>query len=96
MQELILEVEGADPRYEELRAGARAAGKGYFEYAVSSFGTRGLTELFQVLSAQREKSEAEAEKPVEDPFNVEKVENAEKTEEPETLNPEIINKDAAA
>ncbi len=58
MKELILEVEGADPKYEELRAGARAAGKGYFEYAVSSFGTQGLTELFKVLAMQREKEES--------------------------------------
>lgn len=66
MKELILEVEGADPRYNELRAGALAAGKGYFEYAVSSFGTQGLTELFRVLAQQREKSEAEAEEPEEE------------------------------
>lgn len=57
MKKLILEVEGADPRYEELREGAKASGKGYFEYAVSSFGTPGLIELFGVLSSQREKAE---------------------------------------
>ncbi|MBQ5812476.1 hypothetical protein IIW29_02825, partial [Candidatus Saccharibacteria bacterium] len=57
MKELIGEVEGADPRYAELRAGARAAGKGYFEYAVSEFGSRGLTELFSVLARQREKAD---------------------------------------
>ena len=57
MKELIGEVEGADPRYEELRAGARAAGKGYFDYAVSQFGTQGMTELFGVLAEQREKKE---------------------------------------
>ena len=59
MKELIAEVEGADPKYEELRQGAKAAGKGYFEYAVSSYGIRGLTELFKVLSKQREKTEEE-------------------------------------
>ena len=102
MKELIMEVEGADPRYEELRAGARAAGKGYFEYAVSSYGTRGLTELFQALSAQKEKAETEEEKPKEeeeDLFGVKKTEETEETEEaekPEALNPEILNKDAAA
>lgn len=57
MKELISEVEGADPRYEELRAGARGAGKGYFEYAVSQFGTQGLTELFGVLTEQRERKD---------------------------------------
>lgn len=55
MKELISEVEGADPRYEELRAGARAAGKGYFEYAVKDYGIQGLTELFDVLAQQRER-----------------------------------------
>lgn len=57
MKELISEVEGADPRYKELRDKARSAGKGYFEYAVSEFGTRGLTELFSVLAEQREKAD---------------------------------------
>ena len=28
---------------------------GYFEYAIKDYNTRGLTELFQVLKAQREK-----------------------------------------
>lgn len=63
MKELIAEVEGAEPRYAELRAGAKAAGKGYFEYAVSSYGTRGLTELFRVLAMQREMSETKEEEP---------------------------------
>lgn len=57
MKELILEVEGADPRYKELREGAKQAGVGYFEYAVKDYGTRGLTELFQTLKEQREKDE---------------------------------------
>lgn len=61
MKELIGEVEGADPRYGELRAGARAAGKGYFEYAVSQYGKRGLTELFKTLAEQREKAEVKDE-----------------------------------
>ena len=61
MKELILEVEGADPKYDELRQGARAAGKGYFEYAVSSFGTQGLVELFKVLGEQGKKAESEPE-----------------------------------
>ena len=58
MKELIVEVEGADPRYDELRNGARAAGKGYFEYAVDGFGVQGLPELFQVLAMQREQADA--------------------------------------
>ena len=48
-------MEGADPRYEVLREGARSAGKGYFEFAVSEYGVRELTELFAVLGQQREK-----------------------------------------
>ena len=57
MKELISEVESADPRYAELRAKAHSAGKGYFEYAVKDFGTRGLTELFSVLMEQKEAQE---------------------------------------
>ena len=78
MKELIREVEGADPRYEELREGARAAGKGYFEYAVKDYGVQGLTELFGVLAQQREKVEKEADK----------SENAE-TDEEETVQEEL-------
>ena len=55
MKELISEIEGADPKYETLREGAKSAGMGYFEYAIKDYNTRGLTELFQVLKAQREK-----------------------------------------
>lgn len=54
MKELIAEVEGVDPRYEELRNAAKTAGKGYFEYAVKDYGVRGLTELFSVLAKQKE------------------------------------------
>lgn len=54
MKELITEVEEADPRYQALREGAKVAGKGYFDYAVEDFGTRGLTELFGVLARQKE------------------------------------------
>ncbi|MBO7131919.1 hypothetical protein J6V85_01475 [Candidatus Saccharibacteria bacterium] len=120
MKELILEVEGADPRYEELRAGARAAGKGYFEYAVNSYGTRGLTELFRVLAMQREMSEAKEEEPEKEEAKVEMLdegilggdsiatEEGEEEKKPEeevikreehlgteTLNPEILKKDAS-
>lgn len=52
MKELISEVEGADPKYDALRAGAKSAGMGYFEYAIKDYGTRGLAELFQVLAEQ--------------------------------------------
>lgn len=52
MKELISEVEGADPRYEQLREEAKAAGKGYFEYAVGSRVNRGLTDLFDALAAE--------------------------------------------
>lgn len=57
MKELISEVEGADPRYEELREGAKASGKGYFEYAVGSDVNKGLTDLFNTLSEQSKKAE---------------------------------------
>ena len=64
MKELIAEVEGADPRYEDLRKQARAYGKGYFEYAVKDFGLKGLTDLFGVLAEQKEQKEQKAqEKP---------------------------------
>ncbi|MBR2855552.1 hypothetical protein IKE99_01250 [Candidatus Saccharibacteria bacterium] len=53
MKELISEVEGADPRYANLRQAARASEKGYFEYAVKDYGLRGLTDLFSVLSRQK-------------------------------------------
>ena len=55
MKELISEVE-TSPRYTELRAGARSAGKGYFDYAVQDYSKRGLTELFTVLAEQKEES----------------------------------------
>ncbi len=75
MKELITEVEGADPRYDKLRAGAKAAGKGYFEYAVSGYGVRGLTELFQVLGKQKKDAEEEMKKE-----EVKEEESAEKEE----------------
>ena len=50
MKELIQEVEGADPRYEQLREEAKTAGKGYFEYAVGSRVNKGLTDLFNTLA----------------------------------------------
>ena len=62
MKELIAEVEGADPRYEELRAGAKEAGMGYFEFAVSAYGTQDLVTLFNVLAMQRGKVGNETEK----------------------------------
>lgn len=58
MKELISEVEGADPRYEQLREEAKAAGKGYFEYAVGSRVNRGLTDLFDALAAEPKEEEA--------------------------------------
>lgn len=61
MKELVADVEGADPRYEELRNNAKSAGMGYFEYAVKDYGVRGLAELFTVLSEQKKKAEKEAE-----------------------------------
>ena len=99
MKELIGEVEGADPRYEELRVNARAAGKGYFEYAVSEFGTRGLTELFSVLAQQREKADEKENEKKYDNTEDDKEEISAETEKDvldnktetgeEALNPEI-------
>ena len=60
MKELIAEVEGADPRYEELRNAAASAEKGYFEYAVKDYNKRGLTELFATLNEQKKRKEPEA------------------------------------
>ena len=64
MKNLIAEVEGTNPRYEELRRRAKAAGKGYFEYAVGSNVNRGLTDLFNALAAEP-KPEELAEKSLE-------------------------------
>ncbi len=94
MKELIAEVEGADPRYEELRAGAKAAGKGYFEYAVSGYGVRGLTELFQVLAAQREKVQDDvAETATDEEALAEHRGDGEDLANTEHLNPEILRKE---
>lgn len=80
MKELISEVEGADPRYESLRQGAKAAGMGYFDYAVKGYDVRGMTELFEVLAAQKEeKSETEPE-----PTMLESEQEAEPEPTPET------------
>ena len=57
MKELITEVEGADPKYRELRSKAKASGEGYFEHAVKGYGLRGLAELFSVLANQKEQKE---------------------------------------
>lgn len=54
MKELIAEVEVADPAYNELRLGARAMGKGYFDYAVTGIEKPGLTDLLNVLKACKE------------------------------------------
>ena len=62
MKELIAEVEGASPIYDDLRQGARAAGMGVFEYAVKKSDTRSLTELFKVLAEQRENTREVIEK----------------------------------
>ena len=93
MKELISEVEGADPRYEELRQGAKATGKGYFEYAVSSFGVHGLAELFQVLEAQKEQPTIEEDKEVEKEAREAELEK--RMNSTERLNPEITRGNAA-
>ena len=80
MKELISEVEGADPRYDELRHNARSAGMGYFEYAVKDFGVRSLVELFDVLREQREQAD-EDETDEEEKSDEEELENGEAKEE---------------
>lgn len=84
MKELISEVEGADPRYAELRAGAKASGKGYFEYAVGSSTNRDLTDLFGVLAAQPEVGAPDTPESSEDPLDTPE------SSDRETLNLEII------
>ncbi len=94
MKELITEVEGDDPRFDELRQGAKAANMGYFEYAVKVLAKQedkdkreDLTTLFKVLAEQKERA-------VDNNGVVERPEiEAEKQEEhsDEQLNPEIVS-----
>ncbi len=88
MKELISEVEGADPRYDTLRNGAKSAGMGYFEYAIKDNNTRGLAELFQVLATQEKEEAAESSDNEEE--NSEKIENNEELNNKGQLNPEIL------
>ena len=83
MKELIAEVEGADPRYEELRQSAKNYGKGYFEYAVKDFGLRGLTDLFSVLAEQKKKKEEEERKEEAKPVEEPQLEEETNPEEPQ-------------
>ena len=94
MKELIFEVEGGEPRFNELRQGAKAANMGYFEYAVKVLAKQednekreDLTTLFKVLAEQKEKA-VDSDGVVKGP----EIE-AEKQEEPsdEQLNPEIVS-----
>ena len=82
MKELISEVEGADPRYAELRAGAESFGIGYFDYAVKNYGSRGLIELFGTLAEQNKKQEEETSSPKP------KAENTPPSEEQESIDQE--------
>ena len=101
MKELISEVQGASPVYEELRQGARAAGMGYFEFAVSNYGVQGLPELFEVLKAQKEQmneAKEETEKEAEKQTDAEEglwVNSSAQMNNGERLNPEITRKNAA-
>ena len=90
MKELISEVEGANPAFEVIREKARREGKGYFEAAVSEYSSPGLTELFSVLAQQREKVDN-----VDEENEVVDDNKSENVSEPEQLNPEIIEKNAA-
>ena len=94
MKELITEVEGDEPRFNELRQGAKAANMGYFAYAVKVLAKQedkdkreDLTTLFKVLAEQKERV-VDSDGVVEGP----EIE-AEKQEEriDEQLNPEIVS-----
>ena len=89
MKELISEVEGADPRYEQLREEAKAAGKGYFEYAVGSSVGRGLTDLFNALAATPKAEELATTEAPASP-EVPKDPTAPDSPDHPTLNPEIL------
>ena len=101
MKELISEVEGADPRYEQLREEARSAGKGYFEYAVGSEVNRDLTDLFNALAAEPKAEEPNLEAsgpgalatPVtpENPLATTSTPNTPNPQDRKTLNPEIVS-----
>lgn len=91
MKELISEVEGADPRYEQLRREARAAGKGYFEYAVGSNVDRGLTDLFNALAAQPKVEEEKSGLEPESENSASGEQAPENPEAPVTLNPGILS-----
>ena len=83
MKELITEVEKADPRYEQLRREARAAGKGYFEYAVGSKINRDLTDLFGALAAEPKKEESPTDMSPETPAT-------QPEETPDSPTPEVV------
>ena len=92
VKELISEVEGADPRYEKLREEARAAGKGYFEYAVGSSTGRDLTDLFNALAAEPKSEAPTATETPESSTTPDNPNNSNTPDTPDrpTLNPEIL------
>ena len=84
VKELVAEVQ-TSPAYANLRAEAKKAGKGYFEYAVSKSGVRDLTVLFGSLSQFKEVPSSKA-APETTP-EPDKSNEDEKSED-ETTNPE--------
>lgn len=89
MKELISEVEGADPAYDELRNGAKGMQKGYFEYAVMGIEKPGLTDLFDVLKTYKPDNGEEA------PENPEEQNKAEQNPDEEQNQVEDWQEEAA-
>ena len=82
MKELISEVEGADPAYDELRNGAKGMQKGYFEYAVMGIEKPGLTDLFDVLKTYKPDEEEVAPETPENPENPDKEKDSGEEQKP--------------
>ena len=79
-KELVAEVE-TSPAYANLRAEALRANKGIFEYAVSKYGTRDLTVLFNALNELKEKPGNTVEQATPEPEE-DQSENQSSTENP--------------
>lgn len=92
MRELIAGVEGADPRFAEVRAAASAAGMGCFDYIakVALGGEKNLMGVLNYLSQQRESADQEPESSNHEPEPVIK----ESEDRHDTLNPEILTKES--
>ena len=90
VKELVAEVE-TSPAYANLRAEALKANKGVFEYAVSKYGTRDLTVLFNALNELKEKPEKATSQPEE---KENQSENQSSTENPSPDTDATANKES--